>query len=208
MLGYIVAALFGPPIILLVHEIGHLTAARWCGVRVISISVGFGAELFGFSDRHGTRWSMAALPVGGCIAFRDNRDCRDAHSLSSKSLGSRAIIYAAGPLANLVLALFISGVVALIFGETFLPGTYSDQAPILIASLLSFLSILVGAFNLLPIPPLDGACLSFLATEAITGKPISDGTRKNALIGGIIVLCGLTIASVGLVIHRVGPYYF
>lgn len=208
MLGYILAVIFGPPVILLVHEIGHLVAARWCGVRVVNVSVGLGKEIFGFYDRHDTRWSLAALPVGGCIKFWDKRSCADGTSLSKKSLGQQAIIFAAGPLANLVLALFLSGLASVFFGEVLYPGAYSHQASILIVSMLSLLSILIAGFNLLPIPPLDGASLSFLATEAVTGKPISDRVRKLSLICGVIVLSALTIAGVGLVIHQMGAYYF
>ncbi len=63
LLEFVVAAC-GLPIILLVHEIGHLAAARWCGVRVLNISVGFGPELIGMTDWLSTRWTLAALPLG------------------------------------------------------------------------------------------------------------------------------------------------
>ena len=51
------------------HELGHFLVARWCGVRVLVFSVGFGPELLGFTDRHGTRWKIAAIPLGGYVKF-------------------------------------------------------------------------------------------------------------------------------------------
>ena len=52
-----------------IHELGHFLVARWCGVRVLVFSVGFGPELFGFNDRHGTRWKLSAIPLGGYVKF-------------------------------------------------------------------------------------------------------------------------------------------
>ena len=51
------------------HELGHFLVARWCGVRVLVFSIGFGPELFGFNDRHGTRWKISAIPLGGYVKF-------------------------------------------------------------------------------------------------------------------------------------------
>ena len=51
------------------HELGHFLVARWCGVRVLVFSIGFGPELVGFNDRHGTRWKIAAIPLGGYVKF-------------------------------------------------------------------------------------------------------------------------------------------
>src|SRR5437588_11480504 len=51
------------------HEFGHFLVARWCGVKVVVFSIGFGPQLFGFYDRHGTRWSISAIPLGGHVKF-------------------------------------------------------------------------------------------------------------------------------------------
>ena len=69
--GYylIVPFLFVLTIVVFFHELGHFLVARWCGVRVQVFSIGFGRELFGFNDRHGTRWKLAAIPLGGYVKF-------------------------------------------------------------------------------------------------------------------------------------------
>ncbi len=61
--------LFVFSIVVFFHELGHFLIARWCGVRVLVFSIGFGPELFGFDDRHGTRWKLAAIPLGGYVKF-------------------------------------------------------------------------------------------------------------------------------------------
>ena len=67
--GYIVPFLFVLTIVVFFHELGHFLVARWCGVRVLVFSIGFGPELFGFNDRHGTRWKVSAIPLGGYVKF-------------------------------------------------------------------------------------------------------------------------------------------
>jgi regulator of sigma E protease len=103
-------------IITVVHEFGHFIVARRCGVRVEAFSVGFGRELVGFTDRHGTRFKLSLLPLGGYVKMfgeqgfvrdaggrirlldRHERDCSYFH----KSVAERAAIVFAGPLVNIV----------------------------------------------------------------------------------------------------------
>src|SRR5688572_29773082 len=67
--GSLLPFLFVLTIVVFFHELGHFLVARWCGVRVMTFSVGFGPELFGFNDRHGTRWKVSAVPLGGYVKF-------------------------------------------------------------------------------------------------------------------------------------------
>ena len=67
--GSLLPFLFVLTIVVFFHELGHFLVARWCGVRVLVFSVGFGPELFGFNDRHGTRWKISAIPLGGYVKF-------------------------------------------------------------------------------------------------------------------------------------------
>ena len=67
--GYVVPFLFVLTIVVFFHELGHFLVARWCGVRVLTFSIGFGPELLGFNDRHGTRWKLSAIPLGGYVKF-------------------------------------------------------------------------------------------------------------------------------------------
>ena len=67
--GSLLPFLFVLTVVVFFHELGHFLVARWCGVRVLVFSVGFGPELFGFNDRHGTRWKLSAIPLGGYVKF-------------------------------------------------------------------------------------------------------------------------------------------
>src|SRR4030088_3735922 len=69
VLGYLIPFLFVLTIVVFFHELGHFLVARWCGVRVLVFSIGFGPELVGFNDRHGTRWKISAVPLGGYVKF-------------------------------------------------------------------------------------------------------------------------------------------
>lgn len=118
----IVSFLFLLTIIVFIHELGHFLVARWCGVAVRVFSIGFGPELLGFYDRHGTRWKISAIPLGGYVKFLGDEneaggtdhaalegmsDEEREHAFANKSVGARAAIVAAGPLANFLLAILI-----------------------------------------------------------------------------------------------------
>src|SRR6202165_2472213 len=115
VLGYVIPFLFVLTLVVFFHELGHFLVARWCGVRVLTFSIGFGPELCGFNDRHGTRWKISAIPLGGYVKFFG--DDSEASTPSSETLasmteeeragrfhhqkvGPRAAIVAGGPLAN------------------------------------------------------------------------------------------------------------
>ena len=99
-------------ILIVVHELGHYAAARWAGVRVLHFSVGFGRPLWKRTDRHGTVWALAAIPLGGYVRFLDEREAPVAdnekdQAFNRQPLGKRAIIVAAGPVANFILAIVL-----------------------------------------------------------------------------------------------------
>ena len=64
-LSVLLPFLFVLTVVVFIHELGHFLVARWCGVKVQAFSIGFGREIFGFYDRHGTRWRLAWIPLGG-----------------------------------------------------------------------------------------------------------------------------------------------
>ena len=64
LIGTIVPFLFVLTVVVFVHEMGHYLVGRWCGIGVKAFSIGFGPELIGFDDRHGTRWKLSAIPLG------------------------------------------------------------------------------------------------------------------------------------------------
>jgi len=128
----VVPFLFVLTIVVFVHELGHFLIARWCGVRVLVFSIGFGRELLGFTDRHGTRWKIAAVPLGGYVKFFGDEnvasvpdrttvaamtDAERNESFFHQSLGKRAAIVAAGPIANFILAVVIFAAVFAVYGR-------------------------------------------------------------------------------------------
>lgn len=132
VLGYLLPFLFVLTIVVFVHELGHFLVGRWCGVDVKTFSIGFGRELFGFNDRHGTRWRFALIPLGGYVKFSGDADASSApdddavgrmsvqeraRSFPAQSLGERAAIVAAGPIANFLLAILIFAGSAFFFGK-------------------------------------------------------------------------------------------
>ncbi len=130
--GLTVAAfLFVLTIVVFIHELGHFLVARWCRVKVTAFSIGFGKELISFVDRHGTRWRIAALPLGGYVKFMDDENgasVPDSDAIArmtpeqregafhAKPVWQRAAIVAAGPIANFLLAIVV------LFGVFFFAG--------------------------------------------------------------------------------------
>ena len=132
LIGYIVPFLFVLTVVVFFHELGHFLIARWAGVKVLTFSLGFGPELAGFNDRHGTRWRVSAVPLGGYVKFYgDESEAstpdletlgnmtaeEQAGSFHHKKVGPRAAIVAAGPIANFLLAIVIFAGMSLYFGK-------------------------------------------------------------------------------------------
>ncbi|HEX5325559.1 MAG TPA: RIP metalloprotease RseP [Acetobacteraceae bacterium] len=105
-------------ILVFVHEFGHYLAARWRGVHVEVFSIGFGQALATWTDRVGTVWKLAWIPLGGYVKLHGQERPQDVPpevrarwlpglTFQEKSVGSRAIVVAAGPAANFVLAMVL-----------------------------------------------------------------------------------------------------
>lgn len=121
-------AVIGP--LVFVHEMGHYLVARWCGVKAEVFSIGFGPEIAAWVDRRGTRWRIAALPLGGYVKFAGDMGVASqtdpawlalpaaerAHSFPAKSVWQRMAIVAAGPFINLAFAVLILGGLAMTYG--------------------------------------------------------------------------------------------
>ena len=78
VLSYLLPFLFVLTIVVFFHELGHFLVARWCGVAVKTFSIGFGPEIVGFNDRHGTRWRLSWIPLGGYVKFIDDENAASA----------------------------------------------------------------------------------------------------------------------------------
>ena len=130
LVDYVIPFLVVLTILVFVHELGHFSVARRNNVRVEVFSIGFGTELLGFNDKHGTRWKLCAIPFGGYVKmFGEGEETQDenaegeetrpltpeekAVSFHHKRLGQRAAIVFAGPLANFIFAIVVLG---LLFG--------------------------------------------------------------------------------------------
>ena len=74
MLSYIIPFLILILVVVFIHEYGHYYFARRYGVGVTDFSIGFGKELFGWNDKHGTRWKVCAIPLGGYVKFFGDRN--------------------------------------------------------------------------------------------------------------------------------------
>lgn len=122
-------AVIGP--LVFVHELGHYLVGRWCGVKAEAFSIGFGPELFAWVDKRGTRWRVAALPLGGYVRFKGDMNAASmtdpawlqmpakerAESFPAKPLWQRAAIVAAGPAINFLFAILIIATFAFVHGE-------------------------------------------------------------------------------------------
>lgn len=132
---YVVPFLIVLTVIVFVHELGHFLVARWCGIRVRTFSIGFGREIWGFDDRHGTRWRLSLIPLGGYVQFHDAEPGEAPHAggeteraiaaaastaptdgLRAAPLAHRALVVAAGPAANILFTLAVFSFVAMVFG--------------------------------------------------------------------------------------------
>src|SRR6476469_621284 len=103
-------------VIVFVHEMGHYLVARWNGIAIQTFSLGFGPELIGLVDRHGTRWRLSAIPLDGYVRFGGDMNAAslpDPDAVAAlpveeqkrlfvnKNVWQRIAVVAAGPVANL-----------------------------------------------------------------------------------------------------------
>ena len=145
----ILTFLIGITILVFVHEFGHYIVARWCKVRVEIFSVGFGREIFGWTDKNGTRWKIASIPLGGYVKMFGEGDAiiRDEDSQSEremteaerkvsfyhKRLSHRAYIVAAGPAINFIFAILAF---AILFFAVGVPTPVNDKQLSVVGSVL------------------------------------------------------------------------
>jgi regulator of sigma E protease len=132
VVGYLIPFIFVLSLVVFFHELGHFLVARWCGVRVMVFSIGFGPEIVGFNDRRGTRWKISAIPLGGFVKFLGDDSAAStpdnaalakmdsserAHSFMFQSVAKRAAIVVAGPVAKFILAIVIFAAVFMVYGK-------------------------------------------------------------------------------------------
>jgi len=122
-------------VLVFVHEMGHYLVAKKNGVKVEVFAIGFGTELFGWTDRLGTRWKICAIPLGGYVKMFGDGDISSSSALEElnqsyeekekafhhKSLGARAAIVVAGPVANFLFAIILLAGLYSIVGQRYAP---------------------------------------------------------------------------------------
>ncbi|MBL0924334.1 MAG: RIP metalloprotease RseP [Sphingomonadaceae bacterium] len=129
--------------LVVVHELGHYLVGRWFGVKAEKFSIGFGPQLFGWTDRRGTLWRVGALPLGGYVQFAGDMnpasqadeawkalpDAERNQTFQSKTLWQRALIVFAGPAVNFLLAVLIFMGFLLAFGKSVTPPVLDVVVP-------------------------------------------------------------------------------
>ncbi|MEN5276643.1 RIP metalloprotease RseP [Brucella sp. TWI432] len=130
--GTIIPFLFVLTVVVFVHEMGHYLVGRWCGIGASAFSIGFGPELIGFNDRHGTRWKLSAIPLGGYVKFLGDESATsspvgvDNSTLSAEEqsrafhtqpVWKRAATVFAGPAFNIILTVVIFSVFFGLYGR-------------------------------------------------------------------------------------------
>jgi len=144
LLGKILPFLVVLTIVVFVHEMGHYLIGRWCGIGVKAFSIGFGPELAGFYDRHGTRWKLCAIPLGGYVKFvgdmnaTSTPDSEELEKLTeaehkvafhTQPVWKRAATVFAGPAFNFLLTIAVFAVFFSIYGRTVFEPTVAQVQP-------------------------------------------------------------------------------
>jgi regulator of sigma E protease len=142
--GGVLAFVLVLSLVVFFHELGHFLVARWCGVRILVFSIGFGPEIVGFNDRHGTRWKIAIIPLGGYVKFFGDETAAStpdtarlatmdasekSQSFVGQSVAKRAAIVAAGPIANFLLAIVIFAGLLMLYGKQTLSARVDSVQP-------------------------------------------------------------------------------
>lgn len=133
IVGTLVPFLFVLTVVVFVHEMGHYLVGRLCGIGVRAFSIGFGPEIAGFNDRHGTRWKLCAIPLGGYVKFVGDVGATSAQpgdeeiealseaerkvAFHTQPVWKRAATVFAGPLFNFLLAVVVFAVLFSAYGR-------------------------------------------------------------------------------------------
>lgn len=145
LLGTLVPFFFVLLVVVFVHEMGHYLAGRLCGIGVEAFSIGFGPELFGYTAKNGTRWRLAAIPLGGYVKFVGDMSATSATpdeeqldnlteaerrvAFHTQPLWKRAVTVFAGPFANFVLAAAVFAAMFALYGQYVFQPTVAEVRP-------------------------------------------------------------------------------
>ena len=195
-------------VIVAIHEYGHYIVGRWTGIKADIFSLGFGPVLWSGTDRHGTKWQVAALPFGGFVKFAGDANAASGkdeaamaavaddpkalrHTMHGAPLWARALTVAAGPAFNFAMSIIIFGAIAYSVGIQRDPLTVGE---------------------LRPLPQLSEQGLqSGDVINAIEGQvlpPAADAEARTALFGALPAEPALTYDVVrdGVEMQVTGPF--
>lgn len=145
--------LFVLTIVVFFHELGHFLVARWNGIGVAKFAIGFGPDLWSFTDKKGTVWALSAIPLGGYVKFIDDANAASTpgdlkaleakgHDTSQffarKKLWQRAAVVAAGPIANFILAIVIFSGLFMTTGRDIISAKVDEIVPGSVAASAGF----------------------------------------------------------------------
>ena len=194
-------------IVVFFHEMGHFLVGRWCGVKVDAFSLGFGPELAHYTDRKGTRWRLALLPLGGYVKFHgdangasvpddqalDAMPARERSvTLFGQSVGKRAAIVAAGPIANFIVAIIVIAGLLHFSGQvvidpqvgSVMPGSAAEAAGFKAGDrLLAVDGTSIASFEDMQriVQADEGSPLTFLLRRGDTEMPLTATPRRQVL---------------------------
>ena len=129
VIQYFLAFAFLITVVVFIHELGHYSIGKWCGIGVETFSIGMGKQIWGKRDKSGTLWRIAILPIGGYVKFygdedptgkksHSNDDKANDQNFHNKSVWKKIATTAAGPLFNFILAILIFSMIFLFRGES------------------------------------------------------------------------------------------
>jgi len=127
-------------VVVFVHEYGHYWVARRCGIKIETFSIGFGPEIFGRTDKHGTRWKVSILPLGGYVKMYGDGSAASTpgehvHNMTAaqkkvafyhQHVDKRMAVVVAGPVSNYLFAILVLAVLFVFNGEPFTPAQVSS----------------------------------------------------------------------------------
>ena len=130
-------------IVVFVHEFGHYWVARRCGIKIETFSLGFGPEIFGWTDKHGTRWKVSWLPLGGYVkmfgdagpastpdgSVADMTDDQKKVAFFHQHVDKRMAVIIAGPAANYIFAIIVLTFLFIFNGQPYTPAVVSEVLP-------------------------------------------------------------------------------
>lgn len=138
--------------LIFIHELGHYYVGRWFGVKADAFSIGFGREIFGWTDKRGTRWKVGWLPLGGYVKFAGDMNPAStptdewlslppeerAKTFQSKKVWQRFLIVLAGPATNFLFAIIAFMIIFGIYGQPSMPASVVTVVPGSVAAQTGF----------------------------------------------------------------------